>query len=260
MPADFFRTMEDASGVDLDWFWRGWFYSTDHVDISLDSIKKFTVDSKDQKIEGEYRRALKGQEPESITDIRNRSAKRRVEDFPELKDFYNDYDEFTVSKKDITKSQKEVEKLKEHEKALLKNKDFLYQLSFSNLGGLVMPVILQVDYDNGEKELLRLPAEVWRMNPKQMTKTIVTPHEIVAVTLDPYWETADVDTYNNHFPRKPYESKLDIFKRKRSRNLMKDMTELEEDEDNEGEVVGQGNTAIGPKTKKQAKEDERATL
>ena len=235
-PADFFRTMEDASGVDLDWFWRGWFYSTDHVDISLDEIVQYKVDSQDQVREKSLARELKNREPESLSKIRNRSLKRRTETFPELKDFYNEYDEFTVTDKDKEGASKKVAELKDYEQKLLKTQENLYQLTFSNKGGLVMPIIMELEFDNGTKDILRLPAEVWRMNPQQVTRTIVTPHLITQVTVDPYWETADVDTYNNHYPRKPYESRLEIFKRKKSRNLMKDMSEVKKPKETEEKV------------------------
>ncbi|NRA63159.1 MAG: M1 family metallopeptidase [Pseudobacteriovorax sp.] len=230
MPADFFRTMEDASGVDLDWFWRGWFYSTDHVDISLDEIQHFTVDTQNKTVERPIQRQKKASEPLSITKQRNQNIAVRTDDFPELLDFYNEYDEFTVTDKDRKAFDKLVKTLKPEEKEVLLSKKNFYQFSFSNKGGLVMPIILELGYKSGKKEIRRMPAEIWRMSPQAVKTMVITDEELVSAVVDPYWETADVDTYNNHFPRKPFETRLEVYKRKRSRNLMKDMTLVPEDE------------------------------
>ena len=151
MPADFFRTMEDASGVDLDWFWRGWFYSTDHVDISLEEVHHFTLNTKNMELERAYQKEQKMAEPESITKQRNRGLDRRIERYPELADFYNEYDEFTVTGK-IEKSFEDlVKKLKPREIEALKTKNHFYQFEFANKGGLVMPIILQLEYESGKQ-------------------------------------------------------------------------------------------------------------
>ncbi len=225
MPADFFRTMEDASGVDLDWFWRGWFYSTDHVDISLDTIHHFTINTGNQEIEQRIARQKRQEEPDSITKQRNRTLATRADRFPELLDFYNQYDEFTVTGKDRKSFEEMMAGLKPEEKQLLQTKKNFYQLEFSNLGGLVMPIILQLGFSNGQEQMLRIPAEIWRRNSNQVSKVILSDHELLTVVVDPYWETADVDTYNNHYPRKPFESRLQVFKREKSRNLMREMVE-----------------------------------
>ncbi|SMF26432.1 M1 family metallopeptidase [Pseudobacteriovorax antillogorgiicola] len=225
MPADFFRTMEDASGVDLDWFWRGWFYSTDHVDISLEEIHHFTINTQNKEVERSFDKDQYQAEPESITKQRNRSLNRRVERYPELSDFYNRYDRFTVTGKDRKAFDKLVKGLEPEEKALLQSKKHFYQFEFANKGGLVMPIILQLKFSNGSEELLRIPAEIWRRHSQAVSKVVLSDHELVSATVDPFWETADVDTYNNHFPRKPYESRLQVYKREKSRNLMKEMAE-----------------------------------
>ncbi|RYE54144.1 MAG: M1 family peptidase, partial [Hyphomicrobiales bacterium] len=125
-PSDFFRTMEDASGTDLDWFWRGWFYTTDAVDISIDGITEYTVSSKDPEVEKAWARARKQEEPISITDQRNKGMERRVDRFPELKDFYNQNDDFTVTNKDRNRFNETVAGLEDWEKALLKEGKHLY--------------------------------------------------------------------------------------------------------------------------------------
>jgi hypothetical protein len=223
-PADFFRTMEDASGTDLDWFWRGWFYTTDAVDVSVDGITEYGVSSKDPEVEKAWRRAQKKAEPESITDQRNKGTlARRVEAHPELKDFYNEHDDFTVTNKDRNKYNETMEGLEDWEKALLKQGKHLYLVDFSNLGGLVTPLVLEIELKSGKKYIERIPAEVWRYSPNKITKLIVTDEPLVGLTQDPYWETADIDTSNNAWPRKVAQSRLELYKTERGQNdLMKD--------------------------------------
>ena len=144
---------------------------------------------------------------------------------PDLADFYNENDEFTVSNKQRNAYQAGREGLEDWEQAVLDSNAVLYQLDFSNLGGLVMPIILKIDYEDGSSEELRLPAEIWRRSPKQVSKLLLRDKVIASVTVDPHWETADVDVNNNHYPRRIPESRLDLFKRDPSRNLMLDMTE-----------------------------------
>jgi hypothetical protein len=223
-PADFFRTMEDASGTDLDWFWRGWFYTTDHVDVSVDGITEYGVSSKNPEIEKAWKKAQKDAEPESITDQRNKGTlARRVDAHPELKDFYNDHDDFTVTNKDRNAYQESVEKLEPWEKALLSQGKHLYLVDFTNVGGLVTPLVLQIELANGKKYMERIPAEVWRYSPKKITRLIVTDEPMVGLVQDPLWETADTDVSNNAWPRKLAQSRVELFKAERGgEDLMKD--------------------------------------
>ena len=225
-PADFFRTMEDASGVDLDWFWRGWFYSTDPVDISLDKVSQLHIDSKDPALEKAWDKAQEQQEPVSLTEQRNKGQTTRVDEHPELKDFYNEHDKFTATNADKNKAASNVKGLEDWQKELLKSKKLAYQLDFSNVGGLVMPIILQLTYDNGSTEELRIPAEIWRQNSKNVSKLIFVDRELRSVEVDPHWETADIDLNNNSWPRKVQPTRLELFKRERKEpNLMKDYSE-----------------------------------
>jgi hypothetical protein len=226
-PADFFRTMEDASGTDLDWFWRGWFYTTDNVDVSVDGISEYTIGTKDPEIEKAWKKAQRELAPISITDQRNKGTlPRRVDAHPELKDFYNAHDEFTVTNHDRNKYNEALGDLEDWEKALLKEGRHLYLVDFGNVGGLVTPLILEIQLASGKKYVERIPAEVWRYNPKTITKLIVTDEPMVALTQDPYWETADTDTGNNSWPRKTVPSRLELFKTQRDKdNLMKDFNE-----------------------------------
>jgi hypothetical protein len=222
-PADFFRTMEDASGTDLDWFWRGWFYTNDAVDISVDGISEYTVSSKDPEVEKAWQRARRAAEPQSVTKQRNAGMPRRVDAHPELKDFYNENDEFTVTNKDRNKFAETSAELEDWEKALLKEGKHLTLVDFSNRGGLVMPLIVELTLKSGKKTIERIPAEVWRYSSLRITKLFITDEPIVGLTQDPYWETADIDVSNNSWPRKAAPSRLELFKTERDpNNLMRD--------------------------------------
>ncbi|HRI29400.1 MAG TPA: M1 family metallopeptidase, partial [Chitinophagales bacterium] len=197
-PADFFRTMEDASAVDLDWFWRGWFYTTDHVDIALDEVKWFKINSRNPDVEKKTDREAKAKQPRYITDIRNEEEKlpRQNELDPSLNDFYNQYGPFTVTELDRTVYQNYLNSLTEEEKQLVQKQNNYYELTFSNLGGLVMPVILEFEFADGSKEVKRIPAEIWRRNDKKVSKVFVTDKEVRRITLDPFLETADCNLSN----------------------------------------------------------------
>jgi hypothetical protein len=227
-PSDFFRTMEDASGTDLDWFWRGWFYTTDHVDVSVDGISEYQISSKDPEIEKKWKKAQHDAEPISITDQRNKGTlARRVDAHPELKDFYNEHDDFTVTNKDRNKYNEAIEGLEDWEKALLKEGKHMYLVDFTNVGGLVSPLVLEITLASGKKYVERVPAEVWRYSPKKITKLVITDEPMVSLTQDPNWETADTDVNNNSWPRKLTPSRLELFKSQRTGgdDMMKDFNE-----------------------------------
>ena len=236
-PSDFFRTMEDASGTDLDWFWRGWFYTTDHVDVSVDGISEYTVGTKDPAIEKAWKKAQRDAEPISITDQRNKGTlPRRVDAHPELKDFYNEHDEFTVTNRDRNKYNEAIGDLEDWEKNLLKEGKHLYLVDFSNLGGLVTPLVLEITLQSGKKYVERVPAEVWRYTPKKITKLIITDEPMVGLTQDPNWETADTDTSNNSWPRRATPSRLELYKTEHDKdNLMRDFNEKLKTKDDKAE-------------------------
>ena len=239
-PSDFFRTMEEASGVDLDWFWRGWFYSTDHVDISLDQVSKLRLDTKNPDIDFNRLRQEELDKPLSRTDERNKAEGRElwVDRFSDITDFYDENDRFTVTNKERNSYQKFLSKLKPWERktlerAIEEDKSY-YVLDFSNKGGLVMPIILALTFADGSIENQYIPAEIWRRTPKAVSKLIITDKELVSVTIDPRWETADVDVHNNHYPRQIIPSRIEAFKKKKStqkvsRDIMQDIkTELKD--------------------------------
>lgn len=214
-PADFFRTMEDASGVDLDWFWRGWFYSTDHVDVSIENVRWYRLDTQNPDVEKALRRQERDARPATQSQERNKPLPKRVDQYPELKDFYNQYDELDVTEADRETYRRFLETLTDREKEILNAGLNFYFVDFKNIGGLVTPIILEVAYTDGTKEEMRFPAEIWRLNNFEVSKLIVTPKEIAGVTLDPRLETADADLTNNFFPRRPVKSRFQVFKEQR---------------------------------------------
>lgn len=225
-PADFFRTMEDASAVDLDWFWRGWFYSTDHVDIAVEKVYQMAVDTRDPDIEEEIKRQEESDRPRTITEVRNQEMERVLDRHPYLEDFYNKHDEFTVSPQNRRTYQAWRDKLKAWEQELHDAKENFYFIEFRNLGGLVMPIILRLEYMDGAIEDLYIPAEIWRHNHELTGKMVITEKELKQVTVDPHLQTADTDMTNNYWPPQPVKSRFKIYKTKR-RNLMREMQETD---------------------------------
>jgi hypothetical protein len=213
-PADFFRTMEDASGIDLDWFWRGWFYTTDHVDISIQDLKWFQIDSKDPDIEKPLAKQEQQKALQPIGPIRNSKEIAQTQDEKDhsLKDFYSSYDPFAITALDRTEYQKYLATLSEEEKAFLRAGKHFYEIRFQNKGGLVMPLILKFTFADGSSQEQRIPAEIWLLNNEQVSKIFVTDKEVMQVILDPYLETADVDMSNNFYPPKPQMNRFELFR------------------------------------------------
>ena len=213
-PADFFRTMEDASAVDLDWFWRGWFYTTDHVDISLDQVNWFKVNTGNPQIENPIAKAQQEKNNTFIGDTRNQTLIPETldESDPASIDFYTTYDPLLTSILDKEDYLNNIENLGEAELEILNADKNYYELQFSNLGGLVMPVILEFEYVDGTEEVVRIPAELWKSNNEQVSKVFVFDKELARVTLDPFLETADVDRNNNYWPARIEPTRFQLFK------------------------------------------------
>jgi len=215
-PEDFFRTMEDASSIDLDWFWRGWFYTTDYVDISMNSVKLFTLNTHDPVVEKQYEKSIYDAENKNISDIRNKQEIKQTENEknPSLNDEYNTRDIFAVTEEDKIAYEKFLAELSENDKKLLNEGYKFYQIDFENKGGLVMPLIVEFTFTDGTVELFRIPAEVWRYNNYYISKIFMFKKDVQSVALDPYLETADSDLNNNNWPRKTVPSRFDIFEDK----------------------------------------------
>ena len=226
-PADFFRTMEDASGVDLDWFWRGWFYSIDAVDIGIDSIKYYKVDLENNPERTEKTYPNKAKKPfDHLSKIRNREEgiEFAVEQDSELQDFYTNYKPWetedsvqntTMYLYDQTFSKKEKEQKY--------GKNNYYQLFFSNKGGLVMPIILEWTYEDGSTEIERIPVEIWRKNEAEVSKVFVKDKVVTAVRLDPFKETADIDERNNNWPVKEVPTRFQVYKKHKMKEKLNPM-------------------------------------
>ena len=209
-PADFFRTMEDASGTDLDWFWWGWFYTTDNVDISIENVTFFEPNSANAQIA-----KANAKKQESITSQRNKTALKttRLERRPELKDFYNSYDGSTTAAEAKSNYEDYMSGLTDEERDFIKNNPYFYQVDFKNVGGLVMPVIIEFTYADGSKETQKIPAEVWRKNNAMFSKVFMTKKKVVSFQLDPVLETADTDVYNNAYPRKEVPTRFELYRK-----------------------------------------------
>jgi len=203
-PEDFFRTMEDASAVDLDWFWRGWFYTTDYTDIGIKEVKKFAVTGRPNengiKLAERYNRDPKSlvyfieEGTEGYEDAVKASTS--IENVPTVKEYI--MDNFTP----------------EEQKAMKTAPKYFYQVTFDKPGGLVMPLIVQYEYADGTKEKITYPAQIWRYNDKEVSRTVASDKEIVSILVDPDLETADIDTANNSWPKEVEESDFNKFKNK----------------------------------------------
>jgi aminopeptidase N len=202
-PADFFRTMEDASGVDLDWFWAGWFYTTDHVDIALEGVDMFLPDmrSPDEK----------EATPKTLSEERNEGLSKRANEFPELKDFYNTYDPNAVTDEQRDAHEKFLKELSEEERAILDQNHHFYRLRFRNVGGLVMPIIFRAVFEDGSEKTFHYPAEIWRTDAQQASVFFRTTQPVIRFELDPRRETADANRDNNHFPPEIEPSRFRVF-------------------------------------------------
>ena len=201
-PADFFRTMEDASAVDLDWFWRGWFYTTDICDQSIDQVKWYRMRTDEKALENKGLKTKSG-------DLASGSGKEKSfdnfnqgpEPFSLVSTDPRMYGEFrgTIDDKAIIQR--------------LQNKN-IYEVTLSNKGGLVLPVIIEWTYKDGSKEIERIPAEIWRINETKVTKVFVKEKEVAGIVLDPQQELTDVNASDNVFPKQEQSSKFDDFKKK----------------------------------------------
>lgn len=220
-PADFFRTMEDASGVDLDWFWRGWFYGTEHVDVAVSDISLYLLDTRDPEVEKAWLQQQEDDREPDLTEQRNAGMPRRVDNEPTLRDFYNDFDEFAVTPWDYAQYEKFLASLDDRERALQATDKHFYTVTFENRGGLVTPLPLRITYADDSTEEMTLPAEIWRRNTDRVTRLFITEREISGIEFDPYRSTADADVSNNAWPRQPQKTRFQLFKEKEPPNYMR---------------------------------------
>ena len=197
-PEDFFRTMEDASAVDLDWFWRGWFYSTDVVDIGVKSVDKYVISDKPSKeidsILAKYGMTANDLNP---TVFMQKNSKESKESSEMESDSISSFEALETSLGDG-------KKLPKH----------FYEIQFEKPGGLVMPIIVDYIYEDGTKERIEYPVQIWRKNDSIVKRVITSDKKLIGVELDPDAETADINLNNNSWPVKKNISDFDKFKEK----------------------------------------------
>jgi hypothetical protein len=219
-PSDFFRTMEDASGVDLDWFWKGWFYGVEPVDQDLVSVDWYSVDTQNPEIEKELARKENDRKSLTISKVRDIETKGEtvVAKDSTMADFYNTYDPYKVTDADRKRYEQYLSTLSDSEKELIRQNTNFYTLTVKNKGGLPMPVIVKMIFEDGTDSVATFPAEIWRFNDQQVNKVITTDKKVTQWILDPYFQIADIDTENNAFPRMAKPTRLQIFKQQQRRS------------------------------------------
>ncbi len=201
-PADFFRTLEDASAVDLDWFWKGWFYTTDACDQSIDQVKWFKLRKEQTEMEKKNINVSKG-------DLATKPGENKYDNFN------NGPEPFSLVATDPRLNGEFASRV--DDKAIMQKLEDknIYEVTLSNKGGLVMPVVIEWTYKDGTKEIERIPAEIWRVNEQKITKVFVKQKEVTNIVLDPNQELADVNAQDNVFPKRTDTStKFDEFKKK----------------------------------------------
>lgn len=215
-PADFFRTMEDASAVDLDWFWRAWFFTTDHVDISLDNVSWYELNTMNPEVEHADQKARDEASDKFIGDTRNKELIEETvnERDADIDDFYAKRDVYAVDalhKKDYEDFKSN---LTDEQLALLNSGKQFYELEFTNIGGIPMPLILKFTFEDGTSEEIRIPAEIWRRHEENVTKVFIFDKKVSSIRLDPYLETADTDLNNNSWPTQQSPTRFELFRQK----------------------------------------------
>jgi hypothetical protein len=218
-PADFFRTMEDASGVDLDWFWKGWFYGVEAADQAIAEVEWYSLDDQNPEVAKAAEKEEDMARKQTMSNIRNKMDIKQtvVEADPTMLDFYNSYDPYKATEADKKKYQEYVVSLSADERKAIDEKKNFYVLKLKNKGGLMMPVIVQMTYDDGTTEVVRYPAEIWRLNSGEISKTIATTKKVTKFKLDPFYEIPDIDTSDNAYPREPEQpTKFQLYKNNRS--------------------------------------------
>jgi hypothetical protein len=230
-PADFFRTMEDASAVDLDWFWRGWFYSTDHVDIAVTDVKWFELNTQNPELEKAFLQQKDAQKDVHIGVTRNQTAIGQTvnERDAQIDDFYGKRNIYAVDALDQKTYQGFVAKTSAEDLAYLNAGKQLYELTFENFGGLVMPLIIEATFADGSTKVERIPAEIWRVEELKVSKVFVYEQAVVSFKLDPFLETADTDLDNNTWPRVLQPTRYQLYKQEQMReNPMQRQQRLEQ--------------------------------
>jgi hypothetical protein len=223
--------------MDLDWFWRGWFFTTDHVDVAIESVTHYEMDTGDPEIDKARRLADREAEPRTISQQRNKGIDLRVDRYPELLDFYNEYDDLDVTDKEREAYQELLEKLEPDEIERLRSDKLFYVVDFKNVGGLLTPLILEVEYEDGDTEIVNIPAEIWRLNYESVSKLLLVDKPIQRITLDPYLQTPDADRSHNVYPQRIETERFSVSKPEPGTNPMREADlgkDAEAEEENDG--------------------------
>ena len=230
-PADFFRTMEDASAVDLDWFWRAWFYTTDHVDISVDNVKWFQMNTMNPEEDKAFLKNQDASKDQFIGDTRNKeSIKETVNERDEtIDDFYGTRDIYEVDALDRKEYAAFMGEISKEDLDLLNAGKQFYEVEFTNHGGIPMPLIVRFTFTDGTTEVVRIPAEIWRRDETTVSKVFILDKEVKSLRLDPFLETADTDLNNNSWPAEQQPTRFELFKqRETNENPMQRQKRVEE--------------------------------
>ncbi len=217
-PADFFRSMEDASAVDLDWFWRGWFYGTDPVDISIDDVKWYQLNTQNPVIEKGVKKIENESKDVHIGVERNKNSIQQTvnEKDNSIDDFYAKRNIYFVDTLDKVEYATFLNKIDKKDLEVLNSNKHFYEIVFKNIGGLVMPLIIEFTFIDDSKEVVRIPAEIWRMYEDQVSKVFIFNKQVKSIRLDPFLETADTDLINNSWPQIAVPSRFQLFKQQQS--------------------------------------------
>ena len=217
-PADFFRSMEDASAVDLDWFWRGWFYGTDAVDISIEDVKWYQLNTQNPLTEKGIKKIENESKDVHIGVDRNKLSIQQTvnEKDKSIDDFYAKRDLFLVDTLDKIEYTAFLNKIDKSDLDFLNSNKQFYEVKFKNIGGLVMPLIIEFTFLDDSKEVARIPAEIWRMYEDQVSKVFIFDKQVKSMRLDPFLETADTELLNNSWPQVSVPSRYQLFKHQQS--------------------------------------------
>ena len=203
-PADFFRTMEDASAIDLDWFWKGWFYTTDNVDISIENVRWFKMKTPNKNFDNKI-----DFDDKEILIEKKRPAEDKI---PYVLPNKPEYFEFRQRQEGSFRNREFRNQINDERVKILNSEKNFYEVKFKNIGGLITPLIIEWTYEDGSTEIEKIPAEIWRANENEVTKVFVKNKIVNNIKLDPFLETADTDVSDNNFPRLILKSKFDKFK------------------------------------------------
>ena len=203
-PADFFRTMEDASAIDLDWFWKGWFYTTDNVDVSIENVRWFKMKKPNKNFDNKV-----DFDDKEILVEKRRPAEDKI---PYVLPIKPEYFEFKQIQEGSFRNKEFRNQINDEKVKILNSEKNFYEIKFKNIGGLITPLIIEWTYEDGSKEIEKIPAEIWRANENEVTKVFVKNKIVNNIKLDPFLETADTDVSDNNFPRLILKSKFDKFK------------------------------------------------